>query len=173
MDETLTGDKLSLIKKFINWVIDSPDEDSGLEKSDNATEALIEDEVSVEQVEDQEMDIEVLKETLGAVIDQKLTDFAKSLKEEVDANVAAKIEEVSKSVEVQKEELAAKLTATEVALQEQTAKVEQMAAAGAMKKSVDSEDEGEVLVKSEPKAESFWKNVYLDQSLIESLGYKS
>jgi len=173
MDETLTGDKLSLIKKFINWVIDSPDEDSGLEKSDNATETLIEDEVSVEQVEDQEMDIEVLKETLGAVIDQKLTDFAKSLKEEVDANVAAKIEEVSKSVEVQKEELAAKLTATEVALQEQTAKVEQMAAAGAMKKSVDSEDEDEVLVKSEPKTESFWKNVYLDQSLIESLGYKS
>jgi len=95
------------------------------------------------------------------------------LKEEVDANVAAKIEEVSKSVEVQKEELAAKLTATEVALQEQTAKVEQMAAAGAMKKSVDSEDEDEVLVKSEPKTESFWKNVYLDQSLIESLGYKS
>ncbi len=173
MDETLTGDKLSLIKKFINWVIDSPDEDSGLEKSDNATETLIEDEVSVEQVEDQEMDIEVLKETLGAVIDQKLTDFAKSLKEEVEANVAAKIEEVSKSVEVQKEELAAKLTATEIALQEQTAKVEQMAVAGAVKKSVDPEDEEEVLVKSEPKVESFWKNVYLDQSLIESLGYKS
>jgi len=172
MDETLTSDKLSLIKKFINWVIESPNEDPGLEKSDNAAEALIEDEVSVEQVEE-EMDIEVLKETLGAVIDERLTEFAKSLKEEVEANVAAKIEEVSKSIEVQKEELAVKLTATENALQEQTAKVEQMAAAGAVKKSVDSEDEDDVIIKSEPKAESFWKNVYLDQSLIESLGYKS
>ena len=173
MDETLTSDKLSLIKKFINWVIDNPEEDSGLEKSDNATETLIEDEVSVEQVEEHEMDIEVLKEALGTVIDQKLTDFATSLKEEVDANVTAKIEEVSKSIEVQKDELAAKLAATEIALQEQTAKVEQLAAAGAVKKSVDSEDDDEVLVKSEPKPESFWKNVYLDQSLIESLGYKS
>jgi len=172
MDEALTSDKLSLIRKFINWVIESPDEDPGLEKSDNAAEALIEDEVSVEQVEE-EMDIEVLKETLGAVIDERLTEFAKSLKEEVEANVAAKIEEVSKSIEVQKEELAVKLTATENALQEQTAKVEQMAAAGAMKKSVDSEDEDDVIVKSEPKTESFWKNVYLDQKLIESLGYKS
>jgi len=172
MDEALTSDKLSLIRKFINWVIGSPDEDPGLEKSDNAAEALIEDEVSVEQVEE-EMDIEVLKETLGAVIDERLTEFAKSLKEEVEANVAAKIEEVSKSIEVQKEELAVKLTATENALQEQTAKVEQMAAAGAMKKSVDSEDEDDVIVKSEPKTESFWKNVYLDQKLIESLGYKS
>ena len=175
MEKTLTDNKLSLIKKFINWVVDNPEEDLGLEKSDHETETLIEDEVSVEQVEEQEMDIEVLKEALGAVIDQKLTDFAKSFKEEVDASVSAKIEEVAKSVEVQKEELAAKLAATEVALEEQTAKVEQIAHAGAMKKSVDPEDDedGEKIVKSQAKPESFWKNVYLDQSLIESLGYKS
>ena len=175
MEKTLTDNRLSLIKKFINWVVDNPEENLGLEKSDHATETLIEEEVSVEQVEEQEMDIEVLKEALGAVIDQKLTDFAKSFKEEVDASVSAKIEEVAKSVEIQKEELAAKLAATEVALEEQTAKVELIAHAGAVKKSVDPEDDedGDKIVKSLSKPESFWKNVYLDQSLIESLGYKS
>ena len=175
MEKTLTDNRLSLIKKFINWVVDNPEEDLGLEKSDHATETLIEEEVSVEQVEEQEMDIEVLKEALGTVIDQKLTDFATSFKQEVDASVSAKIEEIAKSVEVQKEELAAKLAATEVALEEQTAKVELIAHAGAVKKSVDPEDDedGDKIVKSLSKPESFWKNVYLDQSLIESLGYKS
>ena len=175
MEKTLTDNKLSLIKKFINWVVDNSEENLGLEKSDHETETLIEDEVSVEQVEEPEMDIEVLKEALGTVIDQKLTDFAKSFKEEVDASVSAKIEEVAKSVEIQKEELAAKLAATEVALEEQTAKVEQIAHAGAMKKSVDleSDEDSDKIAKSQAKPESFWKNVYLDQGLIESLGYKS
>ena len=175
MEKTLTDNKLSLIKKFINWVVDNSEENLGLEKSDQETETLIEDEVSVEQVEEPEMDIEVLKEALGTVIDQKLTDFAKSFKEEVDASVSAKIEEVAKSVEIQKEELAAKLAATEVALEEQTAKVEQIAHAGAMKKSVDleSDEDSDKIAKSQAKPESFWKNVYLDQGLIESLGYKS
>jgi hypothetical protein len=175
MEKTLTDNKLSLIKKFINWVVDNSEENLGLEKSDHETETLIEEEVSVEQVEEPEMDIEVLKEALGTVIDQKLTDFAKSFKEEVDASVSAKIEEVAKSVEIQKEELAAKLAATEVALEEQTAKVEQIAHAGAMKKSVDleSDEDSDKIAKSQAKPESFWKNVYLDQGLIESLGYKS
>ena len=120
------------------------------------------------------MDIDVLKEALGSVIDDKLTAFATSFKEEVEADVAAKIDEVSKSFETQKAELAEKLENTEKALEEQTAKVEQFANAGAVKKSVDPEDDedGEELVKSAPQ-KSFWGNMYLPQGLINSLGYKS
>lgn len=119
------------------------------------------------------MDIDVLKEALGSVIDQKLNDFATSLKAEVEANVAAKIDEVAKGLETQKTELAQKLEATEKALEEQTAKVEEIANAGAVKKSVDPEDndEEETIVKSAPK--SVWNNIYLPQALIESMGYKS
>lgn len=118
------------------------------------------------------MDIEVLKEALGSVIDQKLTDFATSFKQEVEENVNAKIEEVAKSVETQKAELAEKLEATEKALEVQTAKVEEFAQSGAVKKSVDPEDDEDVqLIKSAPK--SFWGNMYLPQGVINSLGYKS
>jgi hypothetical protein len=49
------------------------------------------------------------------------------------------------------------------------------AAAGAVKKSVDPEDDEELaeeaLVKSAPT--SFWRNTYLPQELINSLGYRS
>ena len=170
MENSLTDNKLSLIKKFINWL--APEDNLGLEKSEHNTETSTEVEVDVKQVEEQEMDIEVLKEALGSVIDQKLTDFATSFKQEVEENVNAKIEEVAKSVETQKAELAEKLEATEKALEVQTAKVEEFAQAGAVKKSVDSEDDEDVqLVKSAPQ--SFWGNMYLPQGLINSLGYKS
>lgn len=169
MDNSMT-DKMSLTKKFINW-LNQESVDSGLEKSVN-TEASIEAEVNNEQVEE-EMNIELLKEALGTVIDQKLNDFATSLKEEINADVTAKIEGVSKSFEIQKEELTQKLSATEKVLEEQTAKVEEFAQAGAVKKSVDSTDDDlEVLEKSEPN-ESFWNNIYLPQGLIKALGYKS
>ena len=171
MDNSLTDNKMSFIKKFINWV--GPIDNLGLEKSEQDTEASTEADVIVEQVEEQDMDIEVLKEALGSVIDQKLTDFATSFKQEVEANVDAKIEAVTKSVEDQKIELAEKLETTEKALEVQTAKVEEFAQAGAVKKSVDPEDDedGEELVKSAPK--SFWSNMYLPQELISSLGYRS
>ena len=170
MENSLTDNKLSLIKKFINWL--APEDNLGLLKSDDGAETSSEVEVVVAQVEEQEMDIEVLKEALGSVIDQKLTDFATSFKQEVEANVNAKIEEVAKSVETQKVELAEKLEATEIALEVQTAKVEEFAQAGAVKKSVDPEEEEEVqLIQSAPV--SFWGNMYLPQGLIKSLGYKS
>lgn len=173
MDNLINGDenKLSLIKKFVAWLSSEPS-DVNVEKLDTA-EVSSEAEVHTEQMEEQEMDIDILKEALGSVIDQKLNDFATSLKAEVEANVAAKIDEVAKGLENQKSELAQKLEATEKALEEQTAKVEQIANAGAVKKSVDPEDndEEETIVKSAPK--SVWNNIYLPQALIESMGYKS
>jgi hypothetical protein len=165
------SDKLSLIKKFISWLTDQPG-DNSLDESEQA-EASVEAEVKNDQMEE-EMDIEILKEALGSVIDQKLNDFATSLKAEVEANVSAKIDEVAKSFDAQKQEISQKLEATEKALEEQTAKVEEFAQAGAMKKSVDSEEDEQVeeLKKSEPE-KSFWSNVYLPQGVINSLGYKS
>ena len=171
MENSLTDNKLSLIKKFINWL--APEDNLGLEKSEHNTETSTEVEVDVKQVEEQEMDIEVLKEALGSVIDQKLTDFATSFKQEVEENVNAKIEEVTKSVETQKAELAEKLEATEKALEVQTAKVEEFAQAGAVKKSVDPEDSDEDVQLTKSAPASFWGNMYLPQGLINSLGYKS
>lgn len=173
MDNTIDkeNEKLSLVKKFVSWLTDQPG-DNSLDESEQA-EASVEAEVKNDQMEE-EMDIEILKEALGSVIDQKLNDFATSLKAEVEANVAAKIDEVAKSIDTQKEELSQKLEATEKALEEQTAKVEQFAQAGAVKKSVDPEDDEQVeeLKKSEPE-KTFWTNVYLPQGIINSLGYKS
>ncbi len=162
----------SLVKKFIAWLSSEPS-NAELEKQLENAEVSSEAAVHTEQMEEQEMDIDILKEALGSVIDQKLNDFATSLKAEVEANVAAKIDEVAKGLETQKSELTQKLETTEKALQEQTAKVEEIANAGAVKKSVDPEDndEEETIVKSAPK--SVWNNIYLPQALIESMGYKS
>lgn len=170
MDSSV-NDKLSLMKRFINWLV--PDED--VSKSED-TEIIASTE-SVEAESDileEEMDIDILKEALGTVIDQRLTDFAASVKEEVDASMTTKIDELTKSLEEKNVELAEKLASAEKALAEQTEKVEAFAAAGAMKKSVDPEDDddtdGEELRKSE---KSFWGNIYLPEGLIKTLGYKS
>lgn len=170
--DNLDSQKLSLVKKFISWLNTGATGSNGLSKSENDTEASKEAEVDKEQLEEEQMDIEVLKSVLGSVIDEKLTAFAASLKEEVAADVAAKIDEVTKGFENEKAELTQKLEATERLVEEQSAKVEQLAQAGAVKKSVDSEeDDSEELIKSEPA--SFWKNVYLPQGVISSLGYRS
>lgn len=155
--------KLSLLKKFIGWLV-----------PDVAETTSTSVEVS-ENTQEEEMDINVLKDALSAVVDEKLASFATSIKEEVEASVQEKIEAVAKSFEAQGSELQQKLETAELALAEQTEKVEAFAAAGAVKKSVDPEDDEEVaeeaLVKSAPI--SFWKNTYLPQELINSLGYRS
>jgi hypothetical protein len=163
--------KLSLVKRFVNWLV----LDEEISKSKN-----IEVIASTESVEagndilEEEMDIDILKEALGTVIDQRLTDFAASIKEEVDASMTAKIDAITKGVEEKNVELAEKLASAEKSLAEQAEKVETFSAAGAMKKSVDPEDDddtdGEDLKKSN---KSFWGNVYLPDGLIKSLGYKS
>jgi len=165
--------KLSLLKRFVNWLM--VDEEAVVEKSVEIEDASTQTEIEadIDQMEDQ-MDIEILKDALGSVFDQKLTDFAASLKEEVEASMDAKIEEVTKSADAQREELEQKLASAEEALAEQTAKVEAFATAGAVKKSVDPDDdeEGEdALVKSAPKP--FWNNVYLPAELVKALGYES
>ena len=172
--DTTAEEKLSLLKRFVNWL--TVEEETVVEKSVEIEEASTESEVEADtdQMEDQ-MDIDILKDALGSVIDQKFTDFAASFKEEVEASMDAKIEEVTKSADAQREELEQKLASAEASLAEQTEKVEAFAAAGAVKKSVDpddDEDEGDedAIRKSAP---SFWNNMYLPQELVKALGYES
>lgn len=172
--ETSAEAKLSLLKRFINWVADDIDNTVVEKSTDVEVISTIDADVEAEtnNMEDN-MDIELLKEALGSIIDEKLNEFSASIKSEVDASVTEKIEEVSKSIDSQREDLEAKLAAAEAALAEQTAKVDEFAAAGAVKKSVDPEDDDEdaELVKSAPS--TFWNNVYLPQALIKTLGYDS
>jgi LPS O-antigen subunit length determinant protein (WzzB/FepE family) len=154
-------DRLSLLKRVVNWLV--PD------VQENASAQV---EVT-ENTQEEEMDIEILKNALSDVVDQKLETFATSIKEEIEASVQNKIDDITKGFEASTAELQEKLEATEQALTEQEEQVKAFATAGAIKKSVDPEDdeEGEELSKSAPK--SVWDNVYLPQGLINSLGYKS
>jgi len=155
--------KLSLLKRFINWVVQDVEE---------ATSTEYKVEVSDNTLEE-EMDIEVLKDALSAVVDEKLANFATSIKEEVEATVQEKIDSITKSFEVQTTDLQAKLEATEKSLADQEEKVNTIATSGAIKKSVDPEDDAdeEELIKS--ASTSVWNNVYLPQGLISALGYQS
>ena len=151
--------KLSLLKRMVNWLVPDIQENTSIE-----TEVT-------ENTQEEIMDIEILKDALSAVVDEKLAAFATSIKEEVEASVQEKIDTITKGFEVQATELQEKLEATEQSLSEQEEKVEAFAKSGAIKKSVDPEDdeEGEDLLKSA----SIWDNTYLPQGLINSLGYKS
>jgi len=161
IDEMSESNK-SLLKRFVNWLMP--------ENETNASTISVE--VENDQVEE-EMDVNILKEALGNVIDEKLTEFSTSIKAEIEASVNEKLETITKGFEVQTTELQEKLQTAEQALAEQTEKVEAFASAGAIKKSVDPEDDGEEveLKKSAPK--SVWNNIYLPQDLIVSMGYES
>jgi len=97
--------------------------------------------------------------------------FATSIKEEVEASLNEKIDNITKGFEANTVELQEKLEAAEKALSETEEQVSKLADAGAIKKSVDPEDDedGEELEKSD----SVWGNLYLPQGLIKALGYRS
>lgn len=154
-------DKLSLIKRVINWLVPDVQENA-------STQVEV-----TENTQEEEMDIEILKEALGAVVDEKLDTFATSIKEEIEASVQEKIDTITKGFEASSAELQEKLEAAEKALAETEEQVTKFANAGAIKKSVDPEEdeEEEAITKSQEK--SFWGNMYLPQSVIGVLGYES
>ena len=152
--------RLSLLKRVVNWLV--PD------VQENASTRV---EVT-ENTQEEDMDIEVLKDALSAVVDAKLANFATSIKEEVEASLNDKIDNITKGFEANTVELQEKLEAAEKALAETEEQVSKFADAGAIKKSVDPEDadeDGEELEKSD----SVWGNLYLPQGLIKALGYRS
>jgi hypothetical protein len=152
--------RLSLLKRLVNWLVPDVQEYA-------STEVEV-----TENTQEEQMDIEILKEALSAVVDEKLDTFATSIKEEIEASVQEKIDTITKGFEANTVELQEKLEATEKTLAETEEQVSKFASAGAIKKSVDpeeDEEEGESLKKSD----SVWENVYLPQGLISALGYKS
>lgn len=155
--------KLSLLKRVVNWLVPDVQENA-------STLDIVE---VTENTQEEDMDIDVLKDALSAVVDEKLATFATSIKEDIEASVQEKIDTITKGFEAQTTELQEKLEATETALTEQEEKVKAFANSGAIKKSVDPEDddEEETITKSAPK--SVWNNVYLPQGLITALGYES
>jgi hypothetical protein len=151
--------RLSLLKRLVNWLVPDVQENA-------STQVEV-----TENTQEEEMDIAILKEALGAVVDEKLDTFATSIKEEIEASVQEKIDTITKGFEANTVELQEKLEAAEKALLETEEQVSKFANAGAIKKSVDPEeqDEDETITKSE----SIWNNVYLPQGVINALGYKS
>lgn len=153
--------KLSLLKRVVNWLVPDVQENA-------STQVGV-----TENTQEEEMDIEILKEALGAVVDEKLDTFATSIKEEIEASVQEKIDTITKGFEASSAELQEKLEAAEKALAETEEQVTKFANTGAIKKSVDPEEdeEEETITKSQEK--SFWGNMYLPQSVIGVLGYES
>ena len=154
--------RLSLLKRVVNWLV--PD------VQENASTETVEVTTNTQEVD---MDIDVLKDALSAVVDDKLANFATSIKEEVEASLNEKIDNITKGFEASTAELQEKLEAAEAALTETEEQVKVFAEAGAIKKSVDPEDDEEAEGEELAKSESIWNNVYLPQGLIKALGYKS
>ena len=152
--------RLSLLKRMVNWLVPDVQEDASTQV-----------EVTI-NTQEENMDIEVLKDALSAVVDDKLANFATSIKEEVEASLNEKIDNIAKGFEANTIELQEKLEAAEKALAETEEQVSKFADAGAIKKSVDPEEEEEESDEL-AKSDSIWGNMYLPQSVISALGYKS
>jgi hypothetical protein len=109
----------------------------------------------------EEMDLNEILEKFTSVLDEKL--------EKVKADITAEVDEkITKSVEEAQE-------ATSETIEKLNDEVEKIADTGAMKKSVDAEedtdvDDEEVVEKS---VESFWGGRFVPTSVAKSLGYNS
>jgi hypothetical protein len=153
--------RLSLLKRVVNWLVPDVQEYASTENTVEVTE----------NTQEEQMDIEILKDALSAVVDDKLANFATSIKEEVEASLNEKIDNITKSFEANTVELQEKVEAAEKALSEQEEQVKAFAEAGAIKKSVDPEDADDE--EELQKSDSIWGNTYLPQPLIKALGYES
>ena len=100
------ADGISLLRRFLTWLADDSDEDSeglvdstdeGVEKSAEAQDEI---ELVADDINDEgdDMNIEELTATLAAVIDEKLADFAKASKEDIETVVEEKLTKKSLSV---------------------------------------------------------------------------
>ena len=190
-------EKVSLLRRFVNWLhSDMEDETSVLDDIEK-----FEIEASPDSNQDSEgdvdMDIDILKDALGAVVDEKLSLFKEELKSDTQTYVDEKLDSVAKSVEVEEAEVVeaevdssaldaaiakfreeldgatATIQEQKDALSDASAKIEQLETAGAIKKSVESDEEmveDEIIAKVDDT--TFWDNLYLPQELIKAFGYE-
>ena len=190
-------EKVSLLRRFVNWLhVDAEDEIAVLNDIEK-----FEIEASPDSNQDSEgdvdMDIDILKDALGAVVDEKLSLFKEELKSDTQTYVDEKLDSVAKSVEVEEAEVVeaeadssvldaaiakfreeldgatATIQEQKDALSDASAKIEQLETAGAIKKSVESDEEmveDEIIAKVDDT--TFWDNLYLPQELIKAFGYE-
>jgi hypothetical protein len=102
-------------------------------------------------------------EKVASTLDEKLD----AVKTDISAEVDEKISTIEKSVGDFKEE-------TSESLKKAEDELEKVASTGAIKKSVDVEDEVDDDEKLEKKApESFWDGIWVDHDIATALGYDS
>ena len=190
-------EKVSLLRRFVNWL--HSDMENEISVSDDIEKFEIE--ASPDSNQDSEgdvdMDIDILKDALGAVVDEKLSLFKEELKSDTQTYVDEKLDSVAKSVEVEEAEVVeaevdssaldaavakfreeldgamATIQEQKDALSDASAKIEQLETAGAVKKSVESDEEmveDEIIAKVDES--TFWDNLYLPQELIKAFGYE-
>jgi len=183
------SDRISLLRRFLTWLTDASDEELGglVDSTDEGVEKSAEAQDEIELVADdindegEDMNIEELTATLSAVIDEKLADFAKASKEDIETAVEGRLASAIETVVEKHEDLVSKIEETNKEVAERVdginERVETVEDAGAIKKSVDEteveEDEAIAKVAEEDEETSIWNNLYLPQELIKSLGYKS
>ena len=160
-DDLSVQEKVSLLRKFVNWLHSDLDDDVTF-ASDNLLKADEPDVIDSEG--ENEMDIETMKEAFSAVIDEKLPVMREELKSDITTYVDEKFETVEKNAETEEEEVVeaevevetdsetviidetvakfreeldaalATIEEQKTALSDATAKIEQLESAGAMKR---------------------------------------
>jgi hypothetical protein len=131
------------------------EDDDNVEKSLEAGE-----EPTSETLGGEEMDLNEILEKFTSVLDEKL--------EKVKSDITAEVDEkISKSVEEAQE-------ATSETIEKLNDEVEKMADTGAMKKSVDAEEDADVDDEVvEKSVESFWGGRFVPTPVAKALGYES
>lgn len=156
---------------------------ANVEKAD-ATDVTEEEtsEDTEEEVEKTEGgDSEVNMDDLSALLDEKLATQQEAILKTVDERLekaTAEVvtepaeEEISEEESEETVEKSTDATTEDVDVNSLLARIEELEASKAIKKSVDEtdEDEDEDLQKN---TESFWSNIFVDQTVIEGLGYTS
>ncbi len=155
--EISTEQKVGFIQKFITWLND--DEKKVDAPVEEIAKSVAVDETIVEEVIEKNTDggSEVNIEDIAALLDTKLEKFKTEIAEETDA----KLEAISKSVEV---------VTTKV--EEASTKVDAIDEDSALKKSVDKTDE-KVEEKIEKSVPSFWGEIFVPTAVANVFGYEN
>lgn len=161
--------------------------DTVVEKTDNAevTEEQVSEDTEEEVEKTQGGDSEVNMDDLSALLDEKLATQQEAILKTVDERLEKATtevvtepdteEEISKEDSEETVEKSTDTTTDDVDVTSLLARIEELEAnkGNAVRKSVDEtdEDEDEDIQKNSENA--FWSNIFVDQTVIEGLGYTS
>jgi hypothetical protein len=177
-DNVTTGGYFTTTTGTSGTEADSTDE---VEKVDTTEASEKTSEDTEEEVEKTEGgDSEVNMDDLSALLDEKLATQQEAILKTVDERLekAAEVvtepaeEEISEEESEETVEKSTDTTTEDVDVNSLLARIEELEAGKAIKKSVDETDE-EDDDELQKNTESFWSNIFVDQTVIEGLGYTS